>query len=657
MYWCPLFILLYFNNLVVFSQPNTCQIPPIGYQRGGNFDIVINQDGLDLVSDHLCLSEKAAVERIKVIDKSSLLQSSVRYIFGVNNTTTIPSSIPLATSIDINGQAAGEFWIMQIGEESGVKKLNCKLLQIDVSDRPKVDLLSCNDQEIGLALETDNPVSYYSINWGDSNNYENVNYQTGTVKITHTYTSSPTNLIEARAVYRNPSTNKTCSSKPIKITPPSIFFIRSLKSEEVGNTLSSSLQINNPNNDAIEILYSLDGGLSYNNSVSTKQNKVDIDALPKAYSCYKVKYTKNTCIYTSEPVCSIYPKVDNTSYGEVNISWNPLATPTNYTVKRSGGTPISATTVQNLYIDKKLDCGGSYNYQVFANYTNKLSMPVDVISSIVQANANFSINLESKKGLFVTINSDNKPQLNILDDTGILKYYIYRANGSNAQNFVKVDEIVGNQYIDRVDASKDTYCYMIKYEDACGNVSPASAPFCTILLEANENELFWNTPTGASNTVIKYDVNRIAPREATTSQINTNFRIDNPIGVTEKYQVEASILFIIAGKEYRVKSQSNQLDLNFATPIYLPSVFSPNQDNLNETFEALGRLNTLKSFKMQIFNKWGNIVYESNDRDKGWDGRINGEVIKSDIYVFKITYTDRFGNSFTKMGNLMLLQD
>lgn len=654
-YGCIVSIFLAFS---LKGQPNICQNLPAGYQKGGAFDISITNNNLTSLGNYLCLTEKADDARISVIDKSGL--SNVRYMFGIDNSTnTLPSSTPLITYRDISGDNAGAFWIVQWGEDNGQKKLNCQKVQVDVSSRPQVTVSSCKDEEITLNIRTDEAITYYSIQWNDKQGNQKVDYKSGGVSLTHQYTDIPTSSIKIVAVYENASINKTCNSVEIPITPPSIFQIKTLETQDFGNQISAILNFKNPEHENLTLQYSEDKGITYKTAFTTNLGIAFVSNLPKKDVCFRLQYKQNaSCNYNSEPVCSIYPKAVNNSYGQIDVSWNSIGKQTNYTVKRTGGTTLSETTDKTTYTDEKLDCNGNYNYQIIGVYQNKLATEVEVISSFVRSNANFTPMLQAKQGLVATLGSNMKPQLNILDATGSLKYYVYRSKGSNFQNFTKIAEITDSQYIDNVDASKDKYCYMIRHEDACQYVSPASQPFCTIFLEANQQDLNWNTPTEAPNYQIVYDVNRINSTDITTisNQTITNYSVTNPTTLIERYQIEANLILKINGEEYKIKSLSNVAEINFDTKIFLPQAFSPNGDGINDEYQVFGNLDKLQSFRMQIYNKWGNVVFESDDLKKGWDGQIANEKADLGIYTVRITYIDSFGNTHVKYGVVSLMR-
>ena len=72
--------------------------------------------------------------------------------------------------------------------------------------------------------------------------------------------------------------------------------------------------------------------------------------------------------------------------------------------------------------------------------------------------------------------------------------------------------------------------------------------------------------------------------------------------------------------------------------IYAPNAFTPDGDEFNNIFKPIVYLD-LFEWKLEIYNKWGEVVFESNDIDVGWDGTgPNGRIAQSGAYVWKITY-------------------
>ncbi|MCX6310112.1 MAG: PKD domain-containing protein [Bacteroidetes bacterium] len=89
---------------------------------------------------------------------------------------------------------------------------------------------------------------------------------------------------------------------------------------------------------------------------------------------------------------------------------------------------------------------------------------------------------------------------------------------------------------------------------------------------------------------------------------------------------------------------------------YVPNAFTPNGDGNNDVFFAYG--SEINSFSMMVFDRWGNLIFTSNDINTGWDGRAkNGSVIaQQDVYVYKILVQDFRGHSHRLTGSFSLLK-
>jgi gliding motility-associated-like protein len=73
--------------------------------------------------------------------------------------------------------------------------------------------------------------------------------------------------------------------------------------------------------------------------------------------------------------------------------------------------------------------------------------------------------------------------------------------------------------------------------------------------------------------------------------------------------------------------------------LFIPNAFTPNNDGLNDTFKVVAYgIEYIIDFKMQIFNRWGEKLFETSDISHGWDGIKEGELCPGDGYVYKVTY-------------------
>lgn len=71
----------------------------------------------------------------------------------------------------------------------------------------------------------------------------------------------------------------------------------------------------------------------------------------------------------------------------------------------------------------------------------------------------------------------------------------------------------------------------------------------------------------------------------------------------------------------------------------IPNVFSPNGDTKNDFFRIPG-IEGFPNSKLEIYNRWGNVIYQSNDYGGGWDGRINNEPVADGTYYYILRRSD-----------------
>jgi gliding motility-associated-like protein len=91
------------------------------------------------------------------------------------------------------------------------------------------------------------------------------------------------------------------------------------------------------------------------------------------------------------------------------------------------------------------------------------------------------------------------------------------------------------------------------------------------------------------------------------------------------------------------------------TGVYVPNAFTPNRDGHNDSFKALV-YGPVSSFSLQIYNRYGEIVFTSNDPEKGWDGFYKGKPSDNGNYVWTCRYQFTDGEKTLLKGNLVLLR-
>ncbi len=89
--------------------------------------------------------------------------------------------------------------------------------------------------------------------------------------------------------------------------------------------------------------------------------------------------------------------------------------------------------------------------------------------------------------------------------------------------------------------------------------------------------------------------------------------------------------------------------------VWIPNSFTPNRDGLNDVFRPVFPA-PVTNYRMQIWNRWGFLVFESRSSAIGWDGSFKGEQQQLGVYVYVVTFTDIDGADVKKTGTIMLIR-
>jgi gliding motility-associated-like protein len=117
------------------------------------------------------------------------------------------------------------------------------------------------------------------------------------------------------------------------------------------------------------------------------------------------------------------------------------------------------------------------------------------------------------------------------------------------------------------------------------------------------------------------------------------------------------IIFQVVTSAHGCKDTASKiinLKKNYA--IYIPNTFTPNYDGTNDGFKAVGY--NINKFHLRIFDRWGHLVFETNDMNEAWDGHTknSSEAIKDDVYVWKANVVDVHNKSHELVGHVTLLK-
>ncbi len=88
--------------------------------------------------------------------------------------------------------------------------------------------------------------------------------------------------------------------------------------------------------------------------------------------------------------------------------------------------------------------------------------------------------------------------------------------------------------------------------------------------------------------------------------------------------------------------------------LYMPNVFTPNNDGVNDIFKP-GYGDNVLEFKMEMFNRYGQLVFKTNDKLKGWDGKVNDKTQQAGTYTWIILYKTVSSSQWQNLSGTVIL--
>jgi len=82
------------------------------------------------------------------------------------------------------------------------------------------------------------------------------------------------------------------------------------------------------------------------------------------------------------------------------------------------------------------------------------------------------------------------------------------------------------------------------------------------------------------------------------------------------------------------------IDVVPLSSVFMPNAFSPNGDGINDTFKPKGDFFGVEDYSLTIFNRWGQLVFETEEPSEGWNGKLlnTGNDSATGVYVYKLNY-------------------
>ncbi|GGD68127.1 hypothetical protein GCM10011514_35330 [Emticicia aquatilis] len=668
------------------TKPAKCTNPGGGILVGGFFDVSPGVGCLNFQTN----SGTAIVANAKDLTGGTNFKD-LGYIFNFKDGDNIIFQPTLETSKTFT--QPGTYWILQGMNINGAAYITCNSFELVQTEVPDLDVSSCGTNEITLTFKksaANDKHSGYRILWGDGSQefLSGITPNNFPFTKTHTYSGTPSGqpLIVGRYA-------KGCESTPLPFqfnvnNKPKISELEGL----TGGTSNKITMIEGSDGKAYTIEQKPkngnwnDTGMKLTRNIGETFKTTTLTGFNATTEyCFRLKTTDgcNNAILSNE-VCTIIPKATVTSPKEVKIDWNsPDPTVTRYSVGYSEsptganpntGAPVTPTGT--TYLFNALDCKKKYDFKV-TGFVGTTPNQVVIKSPTILVDPAVSAKLAAKTIGTVSVLNSSTIKFSIYEAGNKADNYIFYRSEGGPNNFVQIKQSTENFYDDKsVEPAKQQYCYKVEYQDECGNTSEPSPAFCSIFLTSTRpNTLNWTQYVipAPGTFPVDYYVETIDE----SGNINTvNSTGDTELGV--KIQIEKLLESPTTNGEakFRIRGvQKVKIDIGggtiidfpfevysneyiFITPaqLYVPTAFSPNADGFNEVFEIKGRF--IAEFNLEVYDRWGNIIFESKRLDDGWKGTASDGVTPAPAgnYGFKVFGLDPAGQKFEKVGSVTLIR-
>lgn len=120
-------------------------------------------------------------------------------------------------------------------------------------------------------------------------------------------------------------------------------------------------------------------------------------------------------------------------------------------------------------------------------------------------------------------------------------------------------------------------------------------------------------------------------------------------------QIGSNTAKLIARNDFGcIDSMEVEIVFGNLASVYMPNAFTPNDDDVNDVFTP--QLLDIVSYEFLIFNRWGQLVFSSQEIGEGWDGKFNGEPAKSEVYVYTLVALTKRGQVKEYKGHVTLIR-
>ncbi|MBI3235095.1 MAG: gliding motility-associated C-terminal domain-containing protein, partial [Bacteroidetes bacterium] len=316
------------------------------------------------------------------------------------------------------------------------------------------------------------------------------------------------------------------------------------------------------------------------------------------------------------------------------------------------------------YLDTPLTCTQHMNYQLMAINVSDTNLVSYSDSSFNTAEDHTPPATSYLK--YATVNIPNhqvKLEWNKAGGFDVAYYEIYRKyNGTKGWSKIHTTQTADTIYYDEVNHFDGSLCYRVVSSDSCSNFSNPSNDGCLVYLSGFTGDfrhtLNWTPYTQWAKKVTKYELWKTEDNQPTALIASMVADSLSWIDTLLTYNVKNFCYRVAAFEDtgsYDAVSWSNEVCMQQQPIYWIPNAFTPNDDDLNETFGPTGLF--IDHYEMEIYNRWGQKVFTSTPSQLRWNGKFaNGKAIAGEMYMYQIKFYSYDGRIYNVPGVVYILR-
>jgi gliding motility-associated-like protein len=362
----------------------------------------------------------------------------------------------------------------------------------------------------------------------------------------------------------------------------------------------------------------------------------------------------------------------------VSLSWSPYnfwGSPPLYGIYRSinGGPEVLIDTTQNTqYTDTNLISGSNFCFRIKALEKGGIRTTSSNTSCLVPVfppPPSFSYIRK------VTVVATDQVLIEAYVDAAasVSSYQLLRSNSQAGPfSLIASQSISGVStvtFTDNVNTNEGPYYYAVVTYDSCGRSVITSQISNTILVtgesvSGNSNTLEWTDYASWPNGVDRFNIYRsnggnVSGLPIATVSANTFSFMES---IINNYSSGGEFCYIVEAVEapgnpnlFTDSSRSNEVCIKQQPVIFVPNAFNPGGP-YNPVFYPSNAYVPADSYSLDIFNRWGEVIFHTNNPQEGWDGTSNGEFSPQGVYVYRIRSKNPDNSDLEKVGGLTLIR-